>query len=169
MIDPISAGLSVLAVAVSATTAWLTLFRRGTVRMTQPTVVFFGPDIPRVPEGEAFPKVFLRTLLFATARRGRVIESMYVSLSRNETAQNVNVWVYGDERDRTRTLLFAHPFEISRDVAALLREPEAGVYFDWGPDSSRYLPHVEKRLRSRPNDFLEELGITSKTPGELDG
>jgi hypothetical protein len=212
MIDPISGAISVFALAISATTAWLTLFRRGTVRMTQPTVVFFGPDIPRVPEGETFPKVFLRTLLFSTARRGRVVESMYVSLSRNETTQNFNVWVYGDERllrgsglfigetgvaanhhflapsdghafrftegvyrlnvyahllgDRTRTLLFAHSFEISRDVAALLREPEAGVYFDWGPDSSCYLPHVDKRLRSRqPNDVLEEFRPHNKTPG----
>jgi hypothetical protein len=31
------------------------------------------------------PKVFLRTLLFATSKRGRVIESMHVALSRNET------------------------------------------------------------------------------------
>jgi hypothetical protein len=204
MIDPISASLSVLALTISATTAWLTLFRRGTVRMTQPTVVFFGPDIPRVTNGEASPKVFLRTLLFATARRGRVIESMYVSLSRNETTQNFNVWVYGDEKllrgsglfigetgiaanhhflapkdghsfcfaegvyrmsvyahllgDRTRTLLFAHSFEISRDIAALLRESDAGVYFDWGPDSSSYLPHVDKRLRSpQTNPVLEEF------------
>jgi hypothetical protein len=211
MIDPVSATISVFALAISATTAWLTLFRRGSVRMTQPTVVFFGPDIPRVPEGETFPKVFLRTLLFATARRGRVIESMYVSLSRNETTQNFNVWVYGDEKllrgsglfigetgiaanhhflaprdghsfrftegvyrmsvyahllgDRARTLLFAHSFEISRDVAAILRESEAGVYFDWGSDSSSYLPHVEKRLRSRQSDdFLEPLGATSKAP-----
>jgi hypothetical protein len=211
MIDPVSAALSVLAVAVSATTAWLTLFRRGTVRMTQPTVVFFGPDSPRTPHEETFPKVFLRALLFATARRGRVIESMYVSLSRNETMQNFNIWVYGDETllrgsglfigengiaanhhflaprdaqsfrftegayrmsvyahllgDRTRTMLFSQSFEISRDNAALLQDSEAGIYFDWGPDSSRYLPHVEKRPPSRPpNDFLEALGIASKTP-----
>lgn len=119
----------------------------------------------------------------------------------NETTQNFNVWVYGDERllrgsglfigdtgiaanhhflaprdahsfrfsegvyrmkvyaqllgDRSRTLLFSHSFEISRDLAALLKEPEAGIYFDWGPDSSCYRPHVEKRPPSRhPDDFL---------------
>jgi hypothetical protein len=36
----------------------------------------------------------------------------------------------------------------------------AGVYFDWGPDSSRYLPHVEKRPPSPdPEDFFKALGI----------
>jgi hypothetical protein len=47
MADPISITVSVLALAVSSVTAWLTLFRRGTVKMTQPTSIFFGPDSPR--------------------------------------------------------------------------------------------------------------------------
>jgi hypothetical protein len=36
MFDPISATVSVLALAVSSVTAWLTLFRRGPIRMPQP-------------------------------------------------------------------------------------------------------------------------------------
>jgi probable addiction module antidote protein len=96
MIDPIALTLSALALVISATTAWLTLFRRGTLKMTQPTVVFFGPDTPRSRDHPALPKVFLRTLLFSTSKRGRVIENMYVALSRNETHQNFNIWVYGD-------------------------------------------------------------------------
>lgn len=48
--------ISLLALGVSGLTAWLTLFRRGTIRMTQPTLVFFGPDGPG-----GGPKVFLRT------------------------------------------------------------------------------------------------------------
>ena len=92
MTDPLSITISVLALAIAATTAWLTLFRRGTVRMTQPTVIFFGPDSPQSP------KVYLRTLLFSTSKRGRVIESMHVALSRNETHQNFNIWVYGNDK-----------------------------------------------------------------------
>ena len=98
MTDPLTVTISVLALAVSATTAWLTLFRRGTVKMTQPTVIFFGPDRPRSLEDVPPPKVYLRTLLFATCKRGRVIESMHVSLARNETHQTFNVWVHGDEK-----------------------------------------------------------------------
>jgi hypothetical protein len=37
------------------------------------------------------------------------------------------------------------------------------LYFDWGPDSSRYLPHVEKRPPSPdPGKFLELLGLNEK-------
>ena len=38
----IALAISVLSLFVSLTTAWLTLFRRGTVKMTQPTVIFLG-------------------------------------------------------------------------------------------------------------------------------
>jgi hypothetical protein len=98
MADPFSITVSGLALAVSSVTAWLTLFRRGTVEMTQPTVIFFGPDTPRSHNEPPLPKIFLRTLLFSTAKRGRVIESMHVALSRNETHQNFNILVYGDDK-----------------------------------------------------------------------
>jgi hypothetical protein len=98
MIDVVSVVLSVLALVVSGTTAWLTLFRRGTVRMTQPTVIFFGPDAPRSREDIPLPKIYLRTLLFATSKRGRIVENMYVTLARNEMRQNFNIWVHGNEK-----------------------------------------------------------------------
>src|SRR6267154_2543605 len=91
MADQLSITISVLALSISAVTAWLTLFRRGTVKMTQPTVIFFGPDSPRSRDEPPSPKVYLRTLLFSTSKRGRVIESMHVALSRNETHQNFNI------------------------------------------------------------------------------
>jgi hypothetical protein len=94
--------IAILSLSVSAVTAWLTLFRRGTVRMTQPTVIFFGPDTSRPWGLLSLPKVYLRTLLFATSKRGRVIESMHVGLSRNETHQNFNIWVYGERGQLVR-------------------------------------------------------------------
>jgi hypothetical protein len=201
--------ISVVSLLVSATVAWLTLFRRGTVKMTQPTVIFFGPDTPRDRKETPLPKIFLRTLLVATAKRGRVIESMHVALSRNETHQNFNIWVYGDDKlvrgsglfvgetgiaanhhflapsdgrsfafteghyklevfarllgNKNQRLLYAQILEISRDIAASLAEPGTGVYFDWGPDSGRYLPHVEKRpLSPDPGTFLELLGLAKE-------
>jgi len=62
MTDPIILTISALALVVSTTTAWLTLFRRGTIQMTQPTVIFFGPDTPRSGERRAFPKIYLKAL-----------------------------------------------------------------------------------------------------------
>jgi hypothetical protein len=88
--------------AVSSITAWLTLFRRGAVKMTQPTVIFLGPDTPRSPEDAPPPKIHLRALLFSTSKRGRIIESMHVALWRNETHQNFNIWVYGEREKLVR-------------------------------------------------------------------
>jgi|SRR5271168_3916282 len=207
MVDPVSLTISTLSLAVSGLTAWLTLFRRGSVKMTQPTVIFLGPDAPRSHQDTPLPKVYLRTLLFSTSKRGRVIESMHVSISRNEMHQNFNIWVYGERGDLVRgsglfvgetgisanhhflapeddgksfrfgeghykldlfahllgdgkpMRLFSQELDISREIATALQERGAGLYFDWGPDSSRYLPHVEKRPPSpRAEDFLRLLG-----------
>ena len=211
MTDPVALAVSVLALAVSAATAWLTLFRRGTVRMTQPTVIFFGPDTPRSGEHFAKPKVYLRTLLFATSKRGRIIESMHISLARSETHQNFNIWVHGETTklvrgsglfvgetgvaanhhfltpedgshfkwlaghyqlgvytrllgDKTHKLLFSQQLEISPDLARQLDNPGAGLYFDWGPDSSRYLPHIDYRPpMPDPEQFIEALGLAHRS------
>ncbi|MCL1555087.1 hypothetical protein M3O38_06620 [Xanthomonas nasturtii] len=206
MSDPVALTISVLSLAVSAVTAWLTLFRRGTIRMTQSTVIFFGPDAARAGDSAALPKIYLRTLLFATSKRGRVIESMHVSLERSETRQNFNIWVHGDEKlvrgsglyvgetgvaanhhfltpddgnafrfssgryvlrvharllgDSAAKQLFSQELDISPTLASQLDEPGVGLYFDWGPDSSRYLPHVEHRLPSPdPEQFMAALGL----------
>ncbi|MFN0155893.1 MAG: hypothetical protein ACKVUT_16095 [Gaiella sp.] len=87
--------ISSLALLVSAGTAYLTFLRRGRLRATLPTVVYFGPDGPKEA---GLSKVYLRTLLYSTSRRGQVVESMHVSVSRGETRQNFSIWVLGDER-----------------------------------------------------------------------
>ncbi|SHJ47542.1 hypothetical protein [Paraburkholderia terricola] len=210
MTDSIALAVSALALAVSATTAWLTLFRRGTVRMTQPTTIFFGPDTPRFGERDANPKIYLRTLLFATSKRGRIIESMHVSLFRSETQQNFNIWVYGETSklvrgsglfvgetgvaanhhfltpddgshfkwlaghyqlsvyarlvgDKAHKLLFSQALEVTPSLAGQLDKPGIGLYFDWGPDSSRYLPHIEQRPTMHDHEqFIETLDLTSR-------
>lgn len=203
MTDPYSAVVSTLAFAVSAVTAWLTLFRRGTVQMTQPTVIYFGPDGSRTSGDLPSPKIFLRTLLFATGKRGRVIESMHVALSRNETHQNFNIWVYGDKQlvrgsglfvgetgfaanhhflvppdasefrftegiykldlfarllgDAKDKRLFSQTLAITKEIFSGLENSGGGIYFDWGPNSSRYISHVETRPPSPDPEHLYEL------------
>jgi hypothetical protein len=192
----------------------VTLFRRGTVKMTRPTVIYLGPDAPPARDRPPPPKIYLRALLFANSKRGRVIESMHVRLTRNETQQNFNIWVHGETKalvrgsglfvgetgvaadhhfltprdtrefrftegqyridlfahllgDSHRTLLFAQTLEITHDMAPRMAELGAGVYFDWGPDSLRYIPHVEKRLPSAdPREVIEAL--TQRVPVRLD-
>jgi hypothetical protein len=86
--------------------------------MTQPTIIFFGADVPRQRESNPLPKIFIRTLPV---------------------------------------------LEISHEIAALLTEPCAGLYFDWGPDSGRYLQNIDRRPPSPdPSEFLEALGIAAR-------
>jgi hypothetical protein len=150
-------------------------------------------------------RIYERTRILGTSKRGRIVENMYVTLARNETRQNFNIWVHGNEKlvrgsglfvgetgvaanrpflapadgssfqfstgryrldvyarllgDRGPILLFSQGLEIGSDLAAKLQEPGNGLYFDWGPDSSRYLPHVERRPSPASEQFLETLAI----------
>src|ERR1700738_3748386 len=133
MADPITVTISATALLLSTTTAWLTLFRRGQVRMTQPTVIFFGPD-GGTPVRDARPKVFLRTLLFSTSKRGRVVESLHVRLSRGESRQNFTIWVYGDDKLVRGSGLFIGETGVATNHHSLLPEDAppfrftAGIY-----------------------------------------
>ncbi len=193
MADSLPVAVSILALAISATTAWLTLFRRGTVRMSQPSVIYFGPDGSRDALMEGVPKVFLRTLLFATSKRGRIVESLYVRVSRNESRQTFNIWVYGDDKltrgsglfvgesgvnfnhhflaprdengfrfvegtyrlelfakllgDNTSKLMFVQSLDVTKALADALASHRSGLYFDWGQETSRYMPHIDVRAQ----------------------
>jgi len=128
MFDWLSLAVSFLALGGSCITAWLTFFRKGHLVMTQPATVFFGPDGGNydIPKN----KVYLRTLLFSTAKRGHVLESLYLSLQRNETKQNFSIWVYGHKNDLMRgSGLFVPPEGVTLDHHFLL--PEDGANFQF--------------------------------------
>jgi hypothetical protein len=122
----IALSISALALIVSAITAWLTLFRPGHLRMTQPTVVFFGPDGGRSEREPPHLKVFLRTLLYSTSRRGQTVESMHVNLQRAESKQNFSIWVYGDDRLVRGSGLHVGPEGVACNHHFLLPEDGAG-------------------------------------------
>jgi hypothetical protein len=199
----VSIAISVVALFVAGATLWLSHLRRGRLKMTKPTVIFFGPD-----GGErGISKLYLRTLLYATAKRGVVLEHLYVRLRRGETQQNFNIWVYGEkdlargsglfigqegvatnhhfllptdignfdfvagdyrlevfgktvEQDRVH-LLSTIELTISPTEAAKLKEPDHGIYFDWGPDAGRYQTKIEGRP-SRALDPVKLLEVLHK-------
>jgi len=71
--------------------------------------------------------------------------------------------------DRKPTLLFSQALEVSQAIAEQLKEPGTGLYFDWGPDSSRYLTHVEKRPPGPdPSDLVDFLNILQSAPSQKD-
>lgn len=84
--------ISLASLGLSLFLTWLLHFRRGTLKMTQPQLVFFGYD--HVPKTTA--KVFLRCLLYSTSQRGQVIEAMFVRLRRGEAEDVFSFWGYGE-------------------------------------------------------------------------
>jgi hypothetical protein len=83
--------ISLTSLAVSATTAWLTLLRRGAIKMIRPSLIAFMDA-----GGVDGPKVWFRSMLYATAIKGNVVESMFVRLRRGEAQQNFSFWVCGE-------------------------------------------------------------------------
>lgn len=93
MADPFATGIASLSLTISFATLWLAYLRRGTIRMTRPTMIALTHDGPSGPA-----KVFLRTLLYCTAKRGRIVENIFVKLHDADSVRTFPIWGYGDER-----------------------------------------------------------------------
>jgi hypothetical protein len=130
MSTDLSLVISGTALVVSSVTAWLTFFRRGELRMTKPTVVFFGPDGGSGKGDHPRPKVFLRTLLYSTSKSGQMVESMHVAIQRGESRQNFSIWVYGDKDNLARgSGIFVGPDGIACNHHFLLPDNAAEFQF----------------------------------------
>jgi hypothetical protein len=150
---------------ISGITAWLTFFRKGKLVMTQPTVVFFGPDGSRFDSKKN--KIYLRTLLYSTAKRGQVIESLHVSLHRNESKQNFNIWVYGEKGDLKRgSGLFVGQEGVTFDHHFLL--PEDGANFQFLAGTYRLAIFAKLVGEGAPNELLTiALAISESQASQL--
>lgn len=95
--DFVSIPISIISLAVSAGTFWVVFLRRGKLKMTTPTIVFFGYD--HTPNPTA--KVFVRTLLYCTAAKGVVIEAMHASAFVNGKEHKFSFWGYGETEKLT--------------------------------------------------------------------
>jgi hypothetical protein len=84
--------ISAVSLVLSVTVAWLTLLRRGTQGMTQPMLIGF------LHEAEQ-PKIFFRAMLYATGKRGHIVEALYLKVKRDESTQTFNFWMYGETKD----------------------------------------------------------------------
>ena len=156
MTEWIAVGLSALALCVSAFTAWLTFFQHGELRMTQPTVIFLGPDGGRRDSQKPRLKVFLRTLLYSTARGGQTVESMHVNLQRAESKQNFSIWVYGDDRLARGSGLYVGADGVACNHHFLL--PEDGA--DFRLVHGQYTVRVyAKRVRDREPRQLAQIAL----------
>lgn len=86
---------STIALVVSVFTLWLTVLRRGTVRSTHPTFVAIRYDF--VGKKRAQAKIFFRSLLFSTGKRGRVVESLFLRVKEGSRTAEFSFWGRGDK------------------------------------------------------------------------
>ena len=91
----ISPIVSVIALAVSLFTLWFTVLRRGTIRCTHPSFIAFRYDFvgTKVP----LAKIFLRALLVSTAKRGQVVESLFLRVREGSRSAEFSFWGHGDK------------------------------------------------------------------------
>jgi hypothetical protein len=129
--------------------------------MTQPTVIFFGPDGGPKSDDPHW-KVYLRALLYATSKRGRIVESMYVRLRRGETSQNFNIWTYGNKKELVRgSGLFVPETGVEANHHFLL--PRDGTFFQFL--SGHYTLEVFASLVGEPVPRLlysVQLGVSAQ-------
>jgi len=136
--------ISVFSVLVSMTVAWITLLRRGTLHMTQPVQIAF------VFENDK-PKIFLRTLLYATGKHGYVIEGLYLKILRGEVNHTFGFWSYGERNE----LIVAGGLRISEDGAAFNHHfLDINEYSNFDFLEGEYVVETYARVANRSNPRL---------------
>lgn len=82
--------ISVIALGASLFTLWFTVLRRGSVSCTHPSFIAFRYDFVdrKVPQA----KIFLRTLLFSTAKRGWVVENLFLRVKEGSRNREFSFW-----------------------------------------------------------------------------
>jgi hypothetical protein len=84
--------ISTVSLLLSLTIAWLTLLRRGNLGMTHPMLIGFLHE-------DKQPKIFFRAMLYATGKRGHIIEALYLTVRRGDITQLFSFWMYGETKE----------------------------------------------------------------------
>jgi hypothetical protein len=85
--DFITISVSLLSLLLSAYAVWVAQFNHGRLRMTRPTLLCLKRDFP-----SGIPKIFLRTCLFTTGNKGRVIENMFLRIRQAHGTYTFDFW-----------------------------------------------------------------------------
>jgi hypothetical protein len=160
-VDKISIIISLTALTISGLTFWFTRLKKGIVKMTRPTVIFFGPD----GGGQKHNKVFIRTLLYSTSDRGQYIQNMFIRLQRGETVQNFNIWVYDDKGLVRGSGLFVSKSGISCNHHFLL--PKDGETYSFLTGDYLLQVFIEAVQEKPKMIFEQKLQLTKEQSEEM--
>lgn len=161
IMDKISLTVSILALLISVLTFWLTRLKKGKVKMTQPTIIYFGPD----GGGAKHNKVFIRTLLYSTSERGQYIQNMFVKLQRGESSQNFNIWVYDNNGLSRGSGLFIDKRGLACNHHFLL--PNAGKKYEFIEGKYLMQVYAETVDKRQTQIFQCHLTVTRSEESEI--
>lgn len=159
--DYTSLVISLIALVISGLTFWLTRIRRGVIKMTRPTVIFFGPD----GVGAKHKKVFIRTLLYSTSDKGKYIQNMFIRLQRGESVQNFNIWVYDNKGLVRGSGLYVNKNGIACNHHFLV--PKDGTQYEFLAGNYLLQVYVESVDESPKKIFEEKLVLTKSQEEEM--
>lgn len=153
----ISLVISILSITLSAGTFWWNVLRRGALKATRPSIVFFGYD-------GSTAKVFVRSLLYSTGARGQLVEHMWVRIRKPDPEQLFTFWGYGERNAlMPGSGLFVSPTGIALNHHFVQSAHDPKYIFGEG----RYEIEIMAKVvsQSRPIRLsLVELDVTEEQP-----
>jgi hypothetical protein len=153
--------ISLVALALAATTLWLTQFRRGQLLMGRPQQIYIGGD----GDGSGPPKVFIKSLLYSTAHNGQFVENIFARIVRTDHQQTFPIWVYGDQPVLRRNGgLFVPREGISTSHHFILSSETASYNFGSGD----YVLEIHASIVGRNGTQLLQSAKLSLTEGEAE-
>ena len=123
--DFLTIGISVVSLVVSAYAVWVAQFNRGRLQMTRPTLLCLKREIP-----SGLPKIFLRTCLFTTGSKGRVIENMFLRVRQAQGEFTFDFWGHTTENGKL-TLGSGLPVGTAGVASDHHFNPRQGASFDF--------------------------------------
>ena len=159
--DIIALVISLVALGISFLTFWLTRVKSGKIKMTRPTIIFFGPD----GVGENHKKVFIRTLLYSTADKGKYIQNMFIRLQRGESIQNFNIWVYDNNGLVRGSGLFVNKSGFACNHHFL--QPKDGLNYNFLAGEYLLQVYVESVNDNPKMIFEQRLTLTKNQENEM--
>lgn len=156
--------ISLASLALSGYAIWATQFNHGRLRMTQPSLLCLKREFPF-----GRPKIFLRTCLFTTGSRGRVIEHMFLMVRNEMGTYLFDFW--GHTTEQAKLTLGSGLFVGSTGVASDHHfNPREGNHGEFVYSAGEYVIEVFATIvgKTKARKLLEiTFTVTSEQAAEV--
>jgi hypothetical protein len=153
--------IAVVSLLLSLTVAYMTLLRKGNLHMTVPVQISFQSANGRRPE------VILKTFLYATGKRGYVIESLYLEVQRGARSHLFSSWSYRQNGQLTPASgLRVDDDGVISDNHFFETDKRERFYFEQGKYEIRVYARVANRHAARVLHTVQ-LGVSDEQASQM--